>query len=96
MKHFTLSCYSCEHRYKNDSFDQQYINGKHMKAFDEYCGFHGKVKKMKRIGRRDKPKGRLHPAWCPLYHDAGSCIECGKIMYGDEGITCKTCKRKGL
>ena len=96
MGYSVLSCYSCEHRYKNESFIQKMINGKRINSLDEYCGFHGKGKKMKRIGSRDKPAGHLHPAWCPRYIDAISCIECGKVMYGDEGITCKTCKRKGL
>lgn len=92
----SLSCYLCEHRQKNNAMDQRIINGKRMKAFDEYCGFNGKGKKMIRIGRRDLGSGRYHPAWCPRYKDAGSCIVCGKVLYGDEGDTCKTCNRKGL
>ena len=96
MTSLSLSCYRCEHRYKNDSLDQRSINGKRMKALDEYCGFYGRGKTMRRIGRRDRPIGRLYPAWCPLYKEAVSCLNCGRVMYGDEGITCKTCKRKGL
>jgi len=91
-----LSCYGCEHYFKNDSMHQKHINGKHIKSLDAYCGFYGKGKQMKRIGRRDRPQGRMHPAWCPRYDKAESCMTCGKTLYGDEGITCKSCKRKGL
>jgi|GEM_PF-3907055 len=96
MEHSNLSCYLCDHYFKNDSFEQRSINGKRINALEAYCGFYGKGKKMKRIGKRDKPAGRFHPAWCPRYNDGGSCIECGRAMYSDGGITCKSCKRKGL
>ena len=96
MEFLYLSCYRCEHQYKNDTLYQKRMNGKHIKPFDRYCGFHGKGKNMKRIGKRDIPNSRLHPAWCPLYEEKESCIYCAKTIYGDEGIACKTCKRKGL
>jgi hypothetical protein len=92
----SLSCYQCDHNYKNDSSYQKRINGKFLKGQDEYCGYDGPGKKMKKIGTRDRPRGHLHPVWCPLYTDAGSCIECGKAMYGSEDVTCAACKRKGL
>lgn len=91
-----LSCYSCEHCHRNDRSYSRAINGRFIKPFESYCGFKGGGKTMKRIGRRDRPSGRMYPAWCPLYKDAGSCYACGKTVYADENAMCTTCRRKGL
>lgn len=91
-----LSCYNCKHYYRNNAFEPRSINGKRIKPFDKYCGHNGRGKKMRRIGMRDKPHKRLHPAWCPLYKEAGSCCVCGKVTYSDEGDTCTTCRNKGF
>jgi hypothetical protein len=89
-----IYCPACKHRHKNNTDTCQVINGKRMKPSEVFCGFHGKDGKMKRIGKRDRPADREHPAWCPLYSDAVSCVDCGKKIYSDEGAICVTCKRK--
>jgi len=92
-----LSCYYCDHCYKNDSLgNPKNINGKWIKPFEKYCGFSGKGKLMRRIGARDLPRHHSHPAWCPLYEEKGSCLTCGNTIYAEQGITCAACRRKGL
>jgi hypothetical protein len=91
-----LSCYSCEHCHSNDLSYARSINGRFISPSDSYCGFSGRGKNMRRIGKRDRPAGHLHPVWCPLYEERETCIECGNYIYKGPSIICPTCRRKGL
>jgi len=91
-----LNCTFCEHYYRNNSYMSQKLNGKSMRSDDEYCGFHGKGRNMRRIKRNEKSISRPHPVWCPRYEESASCIWCEKAIYGDEGTGCRDCRNKYL